>query len=75
MKTIGKLFILTFVVGGLIFARSGKPDPRAGGKNSQVKSEHYWVKDHSNDNSGDQLDRKRSHKRRRKIRKPVKGLR
>ena len=74
MKTIGKIIILTFVVGGLIFARSGKPDPRVEG-NSQVKSEHYWVKDHSNDYGGDQLDRKRSHKRRRKIRKPVKGLR
>ena len=74
MKTTGKLFILTFVVGGLIFARSAKLDPRVDG-NSQVKSEHYWVKDHSSDNSGDQLDRKRSHKRRRKIRKPVKGLR
>ena len=74
MKTTSKLFILTFVVGGLIFARSAKPDPRAE-STSQVKSEHYWVKDHSNDNGGDQLDRKRSHKRRRKIRKPVKGLR
>ena len=75
MKTIGKTIILTFVVGGLIFARSGKSDPRAERKSDQVKSEHYWVKDHSKDNSGDQLDRKRSHKRRRKIRKPVKGLR
>ena len=74
MKIIGKIIILTFVVGGLIFARSAKPDPSAEGT-SQVKSEHYWVKDHSKDNSGDQLDRKRSHKRRRKIRKPVKGLR
>ena len=74
MKITGKLFILTFVVGGLIFARSAKPDPRAEGTN-QVKSEHYWVKDHSKDNSIGQLDRKRSHKRRRKIRKPVKGLR
>ena len=74
MKTIGKIIILTFVVGGLIFARSGKSDPRAERKSDQVKSEHYWVKDHS-ENDNDQLDRKRSHKRRRKIRKPVKGLR
>ena len=74
MKTIGKIIILTFVVGGLIFARSGKSDPRER-KSDQVKSEHYWIKDHSNDNGGDQLDRKRSHKRRRKIRKPVNGLR
>ena len=74
MKTIGKIIILTFVVGGLIFARSGKSDPRAERKSDQVKSEHYWVKDHS-DNDNDKLDRKRSHKRRRKVRKPVKGLR
>ena len=52
MKTIGKIIILTFVVGGLIFARSGKSDPRAERKSDQVKSEHYWVKDHSKDNSG-----------------------
>ena len=75
MKTVGKIIILTFVVGGLIFARSGKSDPRAERKSDQVKSEHYWVKDHSKDNSIGQLDLKRSHKRRRKIRKPVKGLR
>ena len=75
MKTIGKIIILTFVVGGLIFARSGKSDPRAEREGDQVnKSEHYWVKDHSENDNG-QLDRKRSHKRRRKIRKPVKGLR
>ena len=43
-------------------------------KNLNVKNQHYWVKDYSN-NENDQLDRKRSHKRRRKIRKPVKGLR
>ena len=75
MKTIGKIIILTFVVGGLIFARSGKSDPRAERKITQAKSEHYWGKDHAKDSTGDQLDRKRSHKRRRKIRKPVKGLR
>ena len=75
MKTTGKIIILTFVVGGLICARSGNADPRAEEKVRQVKSEHYWVKDHSKDDSNGQLDRKRSHKRRRKIRKPVKGLR
>jgi hypothetical protein len=52
----------------------GKSDPRSVEKNAQSKSNHYWVKDVS-DNSDVKLDRKRSHKRRRKIRKPVKGLR
>ena len=42
---------------------------------NKVKSEHYWVKDHSEDNDNNQLNRKRSHKRRRKVRKPSKGLR
>ena len=74
MKTMSKVILVTFIVGGLIFARTGKSDPRGVEKNAQSKSNHYWVKDVS-DNSDVKLDRKRSHKRRRKIRKPVKGLR
>ena len=74
MKTMSKVILVTFIVGGLIFARTGKSDPRSMEKNAQSKSNHYWVKDVS-DNSDVKLDRKRSHKRRRKIRKPIKGLR
>ena len=74
MKTMRKVIILAFVVGGLIFARTGENNPRCEGVKSQSKNNHYWVKDVS-DNSDIKLDRKRSHKRRRKIRKPVKGLR
>ena len=74
MKTMSKVILVTFIVGGLIFARTGKSDQRSVEKNAQSKSNHYWVKDVS-DNSDVKLDRKRSHKRRRKIRKPVKGLR
>ena len=74
MKIMKKVIIVTFVVGGLIFARTGQNDPRSGGDKTQYKGNHYWVKDVS-DNSDIKLDRKRSHKRRRKIRKPVKGLR
>ena len=69
-----KVIIVTLVVSGLIFARTGKNDLRGEGVKTQSKSNHYWVKDVS-DNSDIKLDRKRSHKRRRKIRKPVKGLR
>ena len=71
---MSKVILITFIVSGLIFARTGKSDPRSVEKNAQSKGNHYWVKDVS-DNSDVKLDRKRSHKRRRKIRKPVKGLR
>ena len=74
MKKMKKFIIVTFVVSGLIFARTGKSDPRSEGVKTQPKGSHYWVKDVS-DKSDIKLDRKRSHKRRRKIRKPVKGLR
>ena len=74
MKTMKKVMIVTLVVGGLIFARTEKGDLRSEGVKTQSKSNHYWVKDVS-DKSDIKLDRKRSHKRRRKIRKPVKGLR
>ena len=74
MKIMKKVIIVTLVVGGLIFARTGKSEFRSEGIKTQSKSNHYWVKDVS-DKSDIKLDRKRSHKRRRKIRKPVKGLR
>ena len=71
---IRKVIIVTFVVAGLIFARTGENNHRAEGVKTQSGSDHFWVKDVS-DKSDIKLDRKRSHKRRRKIRKPVKGLR
>ncbi len=74
MKILRNVFILTFIVSGFLFARTGENSKRVEVKNLKVKNNHYWVKNYSN-NDNDQLDRKRSHKRRRKIRKPVKGLR
>ena len=74
MKIMKKIIIVTLVVGGLIFARTGKNNFSSEGVKTQSKSNHYWVKDVS-DKSDIKLDRKRSHKRRRKVRKPVKGLR
>ena len=74
MKIIKKVIIVTLVVGGLVYARTGQNNLRSEGVKTQSKSNHYWVKDVS-DKSDIKLDRKRSHKRRRKIRKPVKGLR
>ena len=72
MKTAYKLLFVLLLAGGLVFARSGQNNSKIEGK--KVNSEHYWVKDQSK-NSDNKLDRKRSHKRRRKIRKPIKGLR
>ena len=74
MKIMKKVIIVTLVVGGLIFARTGKNNFSSEGVKTQSKSNHYWVKDVS-DKSDIKLDRKRSHKRRRKIRRPIKGLR
>ena len=73
MGTTYKIFFISLFMVGFIFARSNNNNSREKVKN--LKSEHYWVKDHSEDNGNNQLDRKRTHKRRRKIRKPIKGLR
>ena len=73
MGTIYKIFFITLLVGSLVYARSGKDNPRV--EEKKVKSEHYWVKGDSKDDGDKSLKRKRTHKRRRKIRKPIKGLR
>ena len=73
MGTAYKIAIITLVVVGFVFARSGKSIQQVVKKN--VKSEHYFIKNDSQDNVENKLERKRSHKRRRKMRKPVKGLR
>ena len=73
MKLFLKLLVCTFMVGGLLFARADKKDVRDCQKKSQ--SQYYLVKNYPSDKVDNKLDRKRVHKRRRKIRKPVKGLR
>ena len=74
MKVVTKVLLFAVLAVGLVFARSGKNNPIAGKKNIKIEHSYSFIKDHSA-NNGDQLDRKRSHKRRRKIRKPIKGLR
>ena len=74
MKILYNTLIVTFIIVGLVFARTGKDIKRAESDNLNVKNQHYWIKDHADEDKS-QLDRKRSNKRRRKIRKPVKGLR
>ena len=74
MKIFRNAIIITFIVSGLVFARTGRGVNKAEDKKLKVKNQHCWVKDHAVEDKG-QLDRKRSNKRRRKIRKPVKGLR
>ena len=73
MGTVYKILLVTLLAGGLVFARSGKNNPRV--EDKKVRGEHNWVKDQSENGDKNNLDRKRSHKRRRKIRKPIKGLR
>ena len=73
MESAYKVFIVTLLFSGIVFARSERNNPRLAEK--KVKTEYNWVKDQSEYNDDNKLDRKRSHKRRRKIRKPVKGLR
>ena len=73
MKILRDIIVITFFVSGLVFARTNGDFKRVEYKNLKINNQHYWVNGHSD--NGDQLDRKRSHKRRRKVRKPVKGLR
>ena len=75
MKTINRVTLLVFVAGSLILARTGDNRVKATKSIDKVKNNHYFDKNVSED-SGIKVDRrKRSHKRRRKIRKPIKGLR
>ncbi len=73
MKLVVKFLILSILAGGLLFARSGEGSVRVSQK--KVRNDYYIVKDHSLSKDDNKLDRKRVHKRRRKIRKPIKGLR
>ena len=75
MRNICGIILFTLLVGGIVFARGVKNNPRVEAAKVNVKSGHDWVKDQSENSDQNKLDRKRSHKRRRKIRKPVKGLR
>ena len=74
MKSICKIFIIMLLSGMVLFARAKNSNPRLVVE-PKIKTQYYWIKDHSNKNEANQLERKRVHKRRRKIRKPVKGLR
>ena len=73
MKMVVKFLIFSVLAGGLLFARSGDGNSRISEK--KVRNDYYIVKDHSFNKDDNKLDRKRVHKRRRKIRKPIKGLR
>ena len=48
MGTAFKIVVFTLLVCGIIFARGSKNNLRV--EEKKVKSEHYWVKDHSKDN-------------------------
>ena len=73
MKLVSKWLALFFIIIGFVFPRGEKDNQKV--EERKTKSKYYIVKDFSKENQNAQLDRKRVHKRRRKIRKPVKGLR
>jgi hypothetical protein len=73
MKYAVKFVILVILAGGLVFARSENKNSKVSQK--KVKSDYYVIKKHFESKDNNQLDRTRVHKRRRKIRKPIKGLR
>ena len=74
MKNLKDIIVLIIITGGLVFARTGKDVKKEENKNLMAKNQHYFIKDHAEEDDN-QLERKRSNKRRRKIKKPVKGLR
>ena len=70
-----KLVILICVAGSFLLARSGESRSKITESFSQPK-DNYYFDNNLYEDSGIKVDRrKRSHKRRRKIRKPIKGLR
>tara|TARA_B100000131_G_C17752064_1_gene465575 strand:+ start:387 stop:611 length:225 start_codon:yes stop_codon:yes gene_type:complete len=74
MKIFKGVILLTFIFVGLLFARSDREVKRLDSDKTKQVVKYYWVKDHA-ELDDNKLDRKRTHKRRRKIKKPVKGLR
>ncbi len=73
MKYAMKFMVLVILAVGIVFARSDNKNSRVSQK--KIKSDYCVVKKNFESKDNNQLDRKRVHKRRRKIRKPVKGLR
>ena len=73
MKLLMRVFVVTILCFGVIFAKEKKNNLKIVVKKERV--DHYWEKQQYKNDENSQLERKRSHKRRRKIRKPIKGLR
>ena len=75
MSILNKVLILALLLGSFAFSRSGATSARSFENINQTKKNHYSFKEFYGE-SGDEIDRrKRSHKRRRKIKRPKKGLR
>ena len=75
MKIAKYIIILTVLVGGLVFARGCSANLGVDEFKTRIKVGNYELIHQANDNSKDQLERKRSHKRRKKRKRPIKGLR
>ena len=71
MKLLGNVLIIAFFVSGILIARTDKDIKKV---DNREKNQYYWMKGNAEVDKS-QLERKRSHKRRRKMKKPVKGLR
>ena len=75
MGILNKFLILALLLGSFAFSRSGVTSNRSFENINQNKKNYYSFKEFYGE-SGDEVDRrKRSHKRRRKIKRPRKGLR
>ena len=73
MKLLSRVFVGIILCFGVIFAKEKKNNLKVVVKKERI--DHYWEKQQYKHDENSQLERKRSHKRRRKIRKPIKGLR
>ena len=73
MKLVINILVILTLCAGVIFAKERKNNSRSDLK--KIRADYSFVKDQSQNNDDSQLERTRSHKRRRKIRKPIKGLR
>ena len=76
MKLIINCLIVTFIFTALIFSRNESNTFKFDEKNNRKnKIDHTWISGNNVQDDDKDLNRKRSNKRRRKIRKPIKGLR
>ncbi len=75
MNILNKILVLALILGSFAFSRSGATNTRSSENLNQSKKRYYSFKEFHGESSHEIDRRKRSHKRRRKIKRPSKGLR